>query len=47
MLIALGKKELQEFLRKNENVEVICHFCRQKYIISLDKIRDLLNKLNN
>ncbi len=44
MLIALGKTELEDILRKGKPIEVICHFCRQKYLISLETIDELLKK---
>ncbi len=47
MLVALGEKELEEFIKKNEPVEVICHFCRRKYLISLERIKELLKELKN
>lgn len=45
MLLALGEKELEDFIKKNEPVEVICHFCRKKYMISLDRVKELLKEL--
>ena len=45
MLIALGEKELEDFIKKKESVEVTCHFCRTKYTISLERIKELLKEL--
>jgi len=39
MLIALGEKELEDFIKKKESVEVTCHFCRTKYTIPLERIK--------
>ncbi|PMP66942.1 MAG: Hsp33 family molecular chaperone HslO [Thermodesulfobacterium geofontis] len=45
MLVALGEKELEDFIKKKEPIEVICHFCRKKYIISLERVKELLKEL--
>jgi molecular chaperone Hsp33 len=47
MLIALGEKELEEFIEKKEPIEVTCNFCRRKYIVPLEKVKELLNELKN
>lgn len=45
MLIALGKKELEDILKDGKPLEIICHFCRKRYIIELETLEDLLNKI--
>jgi len=45
MLIALGEKELEDFIKKKESVEVTCHFCRTKYTIPLERVKELLKEL--
>ena len=47
MLVALGEKELEDFVKKKEPVEVICHFCRKKYVVPLNKVKAILEKLRN
>ncbi|MDF2953785.1 MAG: Redox-regulated molecular chaperone [Thermodesulfobacterium sp.] len=47
MLVALGEKELEDFVKKKEPVEVICHFCRKKYVVPLDRVKAILEKLRN
>lgn len=47
MLIALGKKELEDILKEGKPLEVICHFCRKKYLISVDIINECLKTLEN
>lgn len=44
MLVALGKEELEDILKDGKPLEVICHFCREKYLISLETIAELLKK---
>jgi molecular chaperone Hsp33 len=46
-LIALGAEELENFLKENKPVEVICHFCRTKYTISLERLKELLEEIKN
>ncbi|MCS7278764.1 MAG: Hsp33 family molecular chaperone HslO [Thermodesulfobacteriaceae bacterium] len=43
MLIALGKKELEDILKEGKSLEVICNFCREIYLIDIKTIEDLLN----
>lgn len=44
-LIALGKKELQDLIQNQEEIETVCHFCNKKYIFSKDEINELLKGL--
>jgi len=44
-LIALGREELENFIKEGKPVEVICHFCRTKYTVSLDRIKELLEEI--
>ncbi len=46
-LIALGAEELENFLKENKPVEVICHFCRTKYTIPLERVKKLLEEIKN
>ncbi len=43
IMISLGKPELENMLKEEENAEIICHFCNKQYNISIEKI---LNELN-
>lgn len=44
-LIALGKKELEDMLGEGRPVEVTCEFCKEKYRISLERLKELLKEL--
>lgn len=44
-LISLGKKELVELKDSNENTEIICHFCNEKYIFSKEEIEKLISEI--
>jgi len=43
-LISIGKKDLQEMIDENEDIEVHCHFCNKKYKFTVDELRDLRTK---
>ena len=39
----LGKKELKDILEKDKKAELVCEFCKEKYIISFDEIKTLID----
>jgi len=41
-LIALGKEELEKFLKEGKPVEVQCSFCKTSYTVDLSRIKELL-----
>lgn len=43
-LISIGKKDLQEMIDENEDIEVHCHFCNKKYKFTVDELRELRGK---
>ncbi len=44
-LIALGKEELENIIKENKPVEVICHFCRKKYEVPLERVKELIKEI--
>lgn len=44
-LISLGKSELEELIKTEENVETVCHFCNKKYIFDKNKIKKIIDNL--
>ncbi|MDF2614688.1 MAG: Hsp33 family molecular chaperone HslO [Clostridia bacterium] len=44
-LISIGKAELQEIADEEESVELVCHFCNQKYDFSKNEIENILSTL--
>lgn len=44
-LIALGKEELEEMLKEEKPVEVTCEFCKEKYHISLERLKELIEEI--
>ncbi|MGC9109336.1 MAG: Hsp33 family molecular chaperone HslO [Caldimicrobium sp.] len=43
-LIALGGEELEEMLKEGKPVEVTCEFCKERYLISIEKIKELIEE---
>lgn len=41
-LVALGKKELQDLIQNQEEIETVCHFCNKKYKFNKNEINELL-----
>ena len=41
-LIATGRKELQAMIDEGKEIEMVCSFCQKKYIVSVDKMKQLL-----
>ncbi len=44
-LIALGKEELESLLNEGKPVEVICHFCKTKYTVLPERIKELIKEI--
>ncbi|WP_425380059.1 Hsp33 family molecular chaperone HslO [Spiroplasma endosymbiont of Stenodema calcarata] len=40
----LGDEQLTEILEKNSEVEIVCDFCRKKYLIKASDLKDLLKE---
>lgn len=45
-LIAIGKKELEDIINTQENIETVCHFCNKKYNFNKEELLEILNKIN-
>lgn len=44
-LASLGKGDLEEILQKGESPEIECHFCKEKYQVSLTDIQKMIEEL--
>lgn len=45
-LISLGKEELQSIVEDNQDdVELVCHFCNEKYLFDKEEIKQILEQL--
>ena len=43
-LISIGKKDIQEMIDDNKDIEVNCHFCNTFYNFTVDELKDILKK---
>ena len=41
-LIATGREELQQMIDEGKEIEMVCSFCRKKYIVSVEELKKLL-----
>tara|TARA_Y100001978_G_scaffold178907_1_gene173354 strand:- start:127 stop:858 length:732 start_codon:yes stop_codon:yes gene_type:complete len=39
----LGKEELKDILEKDKMAELVCEFCKDKYLITFDEIKEIIN----
>ena len=44
-LISIGKEELEEIAAQEEKVELVCHFCNEKYYFSKGEIEQIIASL--
>ncbi len=44
-LISLGKEELGKIYQEDEQAELVCQFCRKKYLFDKVKLKDLLKSI--
>ena len=41
-LIATGREELRQMIDEGKEIEMVCSFCRKKYIVSVEELKKLL-----
>ena len=41
-ILSIGKKEIESILREQGGAELVCHFCNKKYLISKERLQELL-----
>jgi molecular chaperone Hsp33 len=44
IISALGRKEIEDMLKKDNGAELICHFCSEKYLVTEDELAGLLSE---
>ncbi|OAG27318.1 Hsp33 family molecular chaperone HslO [Thermodesulfatator autotrophicus] len=44
-LVALGPKEIEELIKKNEPARITCDFCNQEYIFTIEELEKLLSQI--
>lgn len=45
MLASLPKEDLDEMIREGKDIEVVCHFCNKKYILSPEELEALRSEM--
>ena len=45
-LLALGKNELEDIIKKDGKAELVCHFCNKRYEFSKEELEKIANNLN-
>lgn len=45
-LISMGRGEIEQLLKEDDDVEVVCHFCNEKYNFNHEQLRQLLEKIS-
>ncbi len=43
-LVSLGRKDLKSLIDEDQGAELVCHFCRSKYMFSTEELRGLLER---
>ncbi|WP_238655745.1 Hsp33 family molecular chaperone HslO [Paenibacillus piscarius] len=43
-LISLGKYELQQLIDEDQQAEVVCHYCNEKYVFNKDELQVILDQ---
>lgn len=44
-ILTLGKKELQNIIEEQENIETVCHFCNKKYNFNKEELQKIIDNL--
>lgn len=44
-LIAVGKKELEDMIKEEEKIEIVCNFCNSKNIFTREDLQKLVEKI--
>lgn len=45
-LLTLGKSDLKQLIESDGKIETVCHFCNEKYLFEKDKLKKILNYIN-
>ena len=46
-LISLGEKDLLELAEEDHGAELVCHFCRSRYVFSTEDLQSLIRNASN
>jgi len=45
VIVALGKKDMEEFIQKEETVMIRCRFCGTEYGVTMEEMKELLKEI--
>ena len=43
-ILAIGKKDIEELIQKNETARIECQFCKTEYLVARDELQVLLEE---
>lgn len=43
-IISIGKKDIEEMIAENKDIEVNCHFCNTSYTFTVEELKEMLKK---
>lgn len=43
-IVSIGKKDIEEMIRDNKDIEVNCHFCSTAYKFSVDELKEIIKR---
>lgn len=46
-LMTIGKQELKKLIEEDGKIETVCHFCNEKYVFQGEKLKNILNYIEN
>ena len=44
-IISIGKKDIQEMIADDKDIEVNCHFCNTNYCYTVDDLKDMIKRI--
>lgn len=44
MICSIGRKDLEEMIADNKDIEVNCHFCNTNYTFTVDELKAILKR---
>lgn len=43
-IVSIGKKDIQEMINDNEDIEVNCHFCNKHYNFTVEELKEIIKR---
>jgi len=44
-IVTLGKNEINKMIEEGKTIDIECYFCKKKYIVTIDELRNLLKEI--